>query len=400
MPKKLRERRRRGDGGVTVAKRDEKGKPILWKASISLGSITVGGKRKRNRPTEYAETEAEAYVLLKQMQARYLSGGDMAPAKQTVEAFLLRWLEHVRAVCSIGTWMVYESHCRVHIIPAIGYLKLGALKTTHVQAMLDRLAATKAPSLVRNIRGTLSKALSMARKWGEVKVNVATDTEIAPVVQKRPPSLSEAQLDRLLDTISGHPLEPLVLVALGTGLRISELLGLLWAGVSYDTHELHITGAIKEWKRGPDAPYELVRDTYTKTRDERTTYLAEGVADAFRRQWERQQQQRQQAGSAWQMTGLVFTDDQGRMLNPRGTSRRFKALATRAGLPLDFTFHSLRHSAATFLIKQGEQQRTVMEVLGHKNIRTTARYGTVLPEVTRDALDKHAERLTRRRSAK
>jgi hypothetical protein len=41
-----------------------------------------------------------------------------------------------------------------------------------------------------------------------------------------------------------------------------------------------------------------------------------------------------------------------------------------------------------------------MEVLGHKNIRTTARYGTVLPEVTRDALDKHAERLTRRRSTK
>jgi site-specific recombinase XerD len=60
-------------------------------------------------------------------------------------------------------------------------------------------------------------------------------------------------------------------------------------------------------------------------------------------------------GGAWQMTGLVLTDDQGRMLHPRGTSRRFKSLATRAGLPPNFTFHSLRHSAATFLIKQGEQ---------------------------------------------
>jgi site-specific recombinase XerD len=78
-------------------------------------------------------------------------------------------------------------------------------------------------------------------------------------------------------------------------------------------------------------------------------------------------------------------------------STRFKVLAKRAGLPPDFTFHSLRHSCATFLIKQGEQQRTIATILGHKNMRTTERYGTVLPEVTRDALDKHAERLTRRK---
>src|SRR5262245_57483896 len=97
MPKKLRERRRRGDGGVTVTKYDSNRNPILRKASISLGVVTIDGKRRRNRPTEYAGSEKEAHDLLKRMQARYLAGDDMTPSKQTLEAFLLRWLEHVKA---------------------------------------------------------------------------------------------------------------------------------------------------------------------------------------------------------------------------------------------------------------------------------------------------------------
>jgi integrase len=82
------------------------------------------------------------------------------------------------------------------------------------------------------------------------------------------------------------------------------------------------------------------------------------------------------------------------------TGRDFKAIAKRAGLPPKFTFYSLRHSCATFLIKQGKQQRTIMKILGHKTERTTARYGVVLDEVARDALDRHSERLTRRGGAK
>jgi hypothetical protein len=58
MTKKQRERERRGNGSITVAKRDASGKPILWRASISLGMVTINSKRTRNRPTMYAETGA------------------------------------------------------------------------------------------------------------------------------------------------------------------------------------------------------------------------------------------------------------------------------------------------------------------------------------------------------
>jgi hypothetical protein len=158
MPKKKqRERERRGNGSVTVAKRDANGKPILWRASISLGMVTINGKRKRNRPTEYAETEAAAWVELKRLHAKHLTGDDMAPDKQTVEAFLLRFLAHVKMVLSPGGYGIYESRCRVHIIPTIGGIKLKALKTAHVQVMLDALT-TKGlePNTVKGVRRTIS----------------------------------------------------------------------------------------------------------------------------------------------------------------------------------------------------------------------------------------------------
>lgn len=406
MPKK-KPRRRRGDGNVTVAKRDAAGRPVLWKASISLGTVTIAGKGRRNRPTEYAKTEPEAYQKLKRLQAQHLSGDEMTPSTQTVESFLLRWLEHVKAVNSPGTYAIYESRCRVHIIPTIGGIKLRALRTGHVQTMLDALATKGlASSTVRDIRAIVIKALNDARLWGDLKrtaPNPAADTTIRPPVEKRPPSLTEAQFDRLLEVISGHPIEPLILVALGTGARISECLGLLWGNIDTDAQALHITGAIKRRKRAqpePGARYELVREPFTKTRDQRSMPLPAPVADVFETHQQRQQQQRQDAGKAWEMNGLIFTDDHGRPLDPSKVTKQFKALAKRAGLPLDFVFHSLRHSAATFLIKQGESQRTVAQVLGHRNIRTTQRYGEVLSEVVHDALDKHAQRLTRRRGVK
>jgi integrase len=404
MPKKQRDRRRRGDGTVTVAKRDEKGRPILYKASISLGMVTIDGKRKRNRPTVYAETEAEAYQELKKLQARHVTGDDLAPDKQTVEAFILRWLEHIKLVREPGTYAEYESKCRVNIIPAIGGIKLKSLKTAHIQTMLDALVAKGlSANTVKGVRRVMVRALNMARKWGEVKYNVAVDTETPQVPFKKPFALNDAQLDKLLDGIAGDPLEDIVLVALATGARIGECLGLLWANIDYAARELHITGAVKRNKLDqPDGtrPYVIRRAKYTKTKDERSQHLPNSLADVFRARWERQQEQRKAAGTAWKEQGLVFTDEQGGPLNPNTVSHDFTKLAKHIGMPPDLHFHSLRHSCATFLIKQGEQQRTVMEVLGHRNVATAARYGVVLPEVSRDALDKHAERLSRRRGVK
>lgn len=71
---------------------------------------------------------------------------------------------------------------------------------------------------------------------------------------------NEAQLDRLLEVISGDPLEDVILVGLATGARIGECLGLLWPNVDEKQHELHITGAVKRFRF--DAPKDEKAYTY------------------------------------------------------------------------------------------------------------------------------------------
>jgi hypothetical protein len=82
-----------------------------------------------------------------------------------------------------------------------------------------------APPIESGVRSTIIKALNMARKWGDLKrdaPNPAADTEIEPVIEQKPATLDDAHLDQLLAAIAGHELEPLILVALGTGYRIAS----------------------------------------------------------------------------------------------------------------------------------------------------------------------------------
>ena len=99
----------------------------------------------------------------------------------------------------------------------------------------------------------------------------------------------------------------------------------------------------------------------------------------------RQLEERLAAGGAWEDSGLVFTSPIGSTLDPRNATREFKALLRAAELP-NIRFHDLRHTAATLLLAQGVDPRTIMETLGHSQISLTMNtYSHVLPALQADA---------------
>ena len=94
------------------------------------------------------------------------------------------------------------------------------------------------------------------------------------------------------------------------------------------------------------------------------------------------------AGSEWSDSGLVFTTDTGRPLDGRNVTRLFKAILRQAELP-DIRYHDLRHTAATLLLAQGVDPRTIMETLGHSQISMTLdTYAHVVPALQREAAAK------------
>jgi integrase len=100
-------------------------------------------------------------------------------------------------------------------------------------------------------------------------------------------------------------------------------------------------------------------------------------------------------GSAWEDSGLVFTSPIGTPLDPRNVTREFQAMLKATGVSR-VRFHDLRHTAATLLLAQGVDPRTIMETLGHSQISLTMNtYAHVLPTLQADAAAKLDAILTR-----
>ena len=105
-------------------------------------------------------------------------------------------------------------------------------------------------------------------------------------------------------------------------------------------------------------------------RSRRTIRMPAVVVSALKAHRTRQLEERLAAGGDWEDSGRIFTTPMGTAMDPRGTSREYHALLEAAALP-SVRFHDLRHTAATLLLAQGVDPRTIMETLGHSQISLT-----------------------------
>jgi integrase len=178
------------------------------------------------------------------------------------------------------------------------------------------------------------------------------------------PSLPE-ETRRLLETAHEERLEALYVVAVTTGMRQGELLGLKWHDVDLEAGTLSVRRTLTRHggKVALGAP---------KTKNSRRTiHLTEGAIHALRVHLERQLEEIEQLGDAYQDQGLVFTTEVGTLINSTNLRRcSFAPLLKRAGLP-QIWFHDLRHTCATLLLLRSIHPKYVQELLGHATIAIT-----------------------------
>jgi integrase len=218
---------------------------------------------------------------------------------------------------------------------------------------------------------------------GYVSRNVAALVDPPRVTRPEIRPLTPDQARMLLAAARDHRHGALVTVALALGLRQGEALGLRWEDVDLEKGVLHVRHALQFPKGGG---WMLVEPKSERSR--RVIVMPEIVKSAIRAQRMGQREQRLLAGSGWRETGFIFTSRTGTPLDPWGVIKAFKRLLQAAGLP-NIRFHDLRHTAATFLLAQGVDPRTIMETLGHSQISLTLNtYSHVLPSLQRDAAEK------------
>ena len=195
------------------------------------------------------------------------------------------------------------------------------------------------------------------------------------------PLTAEEARDFLTAT-DGHRLSALFELALRTGLRKGELLGLRWE----DLDLAGGTASIRRTLQHTNSGGLVALPTKTQS-SERRIALPTECLHSLEQHHARQRQEREAAGTHWKASGYVFTRPDGSPIEGATLTRHFNALLRRATLRR-IRFHDLRHSAATLLLEQGVELVVIKELLGHAHIGVTASvYAHVRLRLQRDAID-------------
>ncbi len=351
--------KRRGHGEGSIYQR----KDGRWCAAVTVGR-DAGGRLKRRYL--YGATRREVQQALTKLLVDRQNGVDIVPASQTLGQFLVRWLEDtVRPTAARNTYGNYALIVRKHIVPVLGEVPLAKLTPQQCQRLYRQMQDKGLTRTVRLVHAVLHRALGQAAKWGLVPRNVADLVDAPRVPRKEQRPLDPEELASFLQAARGDRLYALYVVAVATGLRMGEVLGLRWEDLDLDRGSMNVRRSLQWFNDGPH-----LADLKT-AKSRRTIILPPVALDALRAHRDAQVAERRVAGAAWREHGLVFTTGIGTPLNPSGVrNRSFHRVLARAGLPR-IRFHDLRHTMATLMLHHGENPKVVQEMLGHSTIQMT-----------------------------
>jgi integrase len=310
----------KGNGSGTVYPRKNKqGKVIGYRGSY----FAPDGRRRYVS----AKRKGDAERALRQAMTNADRGFMFEAGTLTLEDYLTRWLkDSVTDTVRRSTFVQYASVVNRHLVPTLGRLKLKALTAAHARSLYrERLDSGLSPRAVQYVHVTLHKALKQAVMDGLLPRNIADAVKAPQVHRKEVKPLTPAEVAALLSAASGDRLETLYVVAVHTGLRRSELLGLKWTDVDLDAGTLSVQRSLD--KDGTFNPPK-------RNKSRRTVKLTAQAAEALKGHRARQNEEGLRIGSLWEDQGLVFPNQAGKPMNADNLYHRgFKPRSRRRGYP-------------------------------------------------------------------
>lgn len=363
-------------------------------------------------------------------------GSHVDPSKETLREFVEEvWLPALRV--SPNTFKHYEEVMRCRVLPALGEVLIQRIDVPRVDTMLKdleerggRYGKGLSPKSVLHAYYTLNAALNAARAWDHVSRNILERVDPPKVPHREMSVWSADQMRSFLEWLEAQPevapevlngmqrlprvaqgrrLLPMWSLAMTTGMRREELLGLRWSDIDWETGTISIDWAFAEGKKWQFI-YKRPK-TNPKARDnasQRKLAIDHRTLAVLRAWRTRQMEERLRAGANWvddlrhrfeypdgepTQLDLVFRDVDGDVLEPRRISDIFPVLAKQSPLPR-ITLHDVRHSYATMMLLSGVHPKIVSQRLGHATVAITLDlYSWVLPSVDGEAAERGAELL-------
>ena len=352
---------------------------------------TMTYKPEPNMTEKQIQKEVQRQAVLFEEQVR--NGQVSTDGRLKLADFVPVYLETAKQRLSPYVYERYTHILDLGIIPALGHLKLRDIRPLHIQRFIDDLSKREthldgkpgklSPSTIRRYYTMVSSLMKSAYKLGLIGVNPAERERITlPKLEEEQTEIySETELDKMLQALENEPLMFRVLIhmALNTGCRRGELMGLKWSDIDFKTGVLTISRS--NYKLTGDAE---IKSKSTKTGRSRTLILPPYCLLMLRRYRAEQDGWRLTLGDAWHGDDWIFIQADGKPMYPTTPTQWFSKFQKRNDLP-HRKFHALRHTSATLLLSNGTNIKNVATRLGHSQLKTTNRYVHAVEQAERQA---------------
>jgi len=356
-----------------------------WELKFDLGIDPTTGRR-QTRYATFRGTKREAETELTRLLKYADDGSHVEVSRETLADFAEYWLTAVAPIKakSAKTLERYRELIDGHIVPHLGTTLLQKLQGSQIDAFYShlRVAGRKngkgglSKQTIIHIHRRLSALLSAAVKAGKIRTNPMERTLARPASQatdrREIRVLDSDERVTLLEELSGTPYYMPTLVCLGTGLRRGEILGLKWEDVNFDAGTLTVDRSLRETKAG--LSLEVPKTKHSRRMIKLPTTLVNALQTHRRKQAE-----------YYVRTGLrsdldlVFPNELGSLKAPDDFSWKFGQAVKKTGLS-GVSFHSLRHTHITDLLRNGKSIKAIATRAGHKDPTVTLQiYAHVMP---------------------
>jgi len=357
-----------------------------WAIIVDERDVVSGKRRRRWHSHKGTRKSAEAECA--RLIAALNAGTYVDPTRETVLAFLDRWLEHVRGQISPRSFERYTELARKNLVPLLGALALTKLQPAHIsQAYAKALASGRrdgtgglSARTVTHMHRVLREALQQGVRWQMLARNPA-DAVKPPKVERQQISVLDTDATaELIEAARDTSLFMPIMLGVRCGLRRGEVVALRWRNVDLERGQISVVASAEQTDLG-------VREKEPKNGKGRTIVLSDTEIEELRSHRIRQAQGLLALGVRLTEDHHVVAREDGQPLQPRSLTHAFVKFVRKHGFQV--RLHDLRHSHATHMLAAGVHPKIAQERLGHSSVGITLDlYSHVLPGMQAEAVSK------------